>query len=174
MRTLEEVVFNVKNIRYGVPVKPKIGEQYGVFQSMSGWLLSTESMSLALIVGLFAFGLLGSVGSMFIRQRIKTGSDEDIKDFIPNLPAVLINGISSAIVVFLAVKGTLVIFSGKDSSLNPYVLFFTCLVAAVFSEDVWKWAQNKLKDQLRDKDDSKRNEGKEKRDITKDKKDPGL
>lgn len=148
MSDLEGNIFKVRNQNYGIPDKPKIGEQYGIFQSMSGWLLSTESMSLALIVGLFAFGLLGSIGSTFIRQRIKHGDDSGSKDFIPNLPAVLINGISSAIVVFLAVKGMLVIFSGKDSGVNPYMLFFTCLVAAVFSEDVWKWAQKKLNDQL--------------------------
>lgn len=145
---LEEQLFSVKYMNYSIPDKPEIGEQYGVFRFMSGWLLRTESMSLALIAGLFAFGLLGSIGSTFIRHRIKTGIDSDIKDFIPNLPAVLINGISSAIVVFLAVKGSLIIFSGNDSEVNPYILFFTCLVAAVYSEDVWKWAQDKLAKQL--------------------------
>lgn len=150
MAALEETVFSIKTMdqNNAVPEKPKIGEQYGIFQSLSGWLLRTESMSLALIVGLFGFGLLGSMGSTFIRQRIKKGRDASAKDPVPNLPAVLINGISSAVVVFLAVKGTLVIFSGKDVAINPYVLFFTCLVAAVFSEDVWKWAQKKLGTQL--------------------------
>ncbi len=160
MTTLEETVFNIKSmdLNNAVPEKPKIGEQYGIFDSMSGWLLRTESMSLALIVGLFAFGLLGSMGSTFIRHRIKNNRDTIAKDLVPNLPAVLINGISSAIVVFLAVKGTMVVFSGKDSSLNPYVLFFTCLVAAVFSEDVWKWAQQKLNSQLTN--DNPNNQGK--------------
>jgi len=151
MVALEETVFNIKSMDLNntVPEKPKIGEQYGIFQSMSGWLLRTESMSLALIVGLFAFGLLGAMGSTFIRHRIKNNRDVPAKDLVPNLPAVLINGISSAIVVFLAVKGMLVVFSGRDSSLNPYILFFTCLVAAVFSEDVWKWAQQKLNEQFK-------------------------
>jgi hypothetical protein len=150
MSSLEEKVFGIKNMDENntVPDKPKIGEQYGIFQSMSGWLLRTESMSLALIVGLFGFGLLGSMGSTFIRHRIRKGRDSNMKDPVPNLPAVLINGISSAIVVFLAVKGTLVVFSGKESGINPYVLFFTCLVAAVFSEDIWKWAQKKLNSQF--------------------------
>lgn len=157
MAVVGEGIFNTRNISNAVPAKPKIGEQYGVFRSMSGWLLATESMSLALIVGLFAFGLLGAIGSMFIRQRLKTNLDTDTGDLIPNLPAVLINGISSAIVVFLAVKGTVVIFTGTDAGLNPYVLFFTCLVAAVFSEDVWRWAQGKLHDNLGYQERSKQN-----------------
>lgn len=151
LKFLETWVFSIQNLKVNIPDKPEIGEEYGIFRSMSGWLLRTESMSLALIVGLFAFGLLGSIGSTFIRQRIKTGIDTDIINFIPNLPAALINGISSAIVIFLAVKGMLIIFSGKDSGVNAYMLFFTCLVAAVFSEDVWKWAQNKLNEELNNK-----------------------
>jgi hypothetical protein len=156
MSELEEKVFGIKNMDENntVPEKPKIGEQYGIFQSMCGWLLRTESMSLALIVGLFGFGLLGSMGSTFIRQRIKKGRDSTMKDPVPNLAAVLVNGISSAIVVFLAVKGMLVIFSGKDGGMNPYVLFFTCLVAAVFSEDIWKWAQRKLNEQFANEGDT--------------------
>jgi hypothetical protein len=151
MRNFRAAKYQFSNLNFGMPKKPMIGEQFGVFRFMSGWLLRTESMSLALIVGLFAFGLLGSIGSTFIRQRIKIGDDETKKqkDFVPNLPAALIDGISAAIVVFLAVKGSLVIFSGNDSNVNPYVLFFTCFVAAVYSADVWKWAHNKLIDQLK-------------------------
>jgi flagellar biogenesis protein FliO len=168
MRNFGEAKYKFSIINFGVPKKPMIGEQFGVFRYISGWLLRTESMSLALIVGLFAFGLLGSIGSTFIRQRIKIGDEEiekqkDLnKDFVPNLPAALIDGISAAIVVFLAVKGSLVIFSGNDSNVNPYVLFFTCFVAAVFSADVWKWAHNKLGEQFKDQGVSTPEDGKEK------------
>jgi len=47
-------------------------------------------------------------------------------------------------VVFLAVKGGLAIFASGEGELNAYVLFFTCLVGAVFSEDVWGCARDKL------------------------------
>jgi len=127
-----------------MPQRPNIGEEFGIFESMSGWLLRTESMSLALIVGLFAFGLLGAIGSSFIRQKINTTEREIVPDYVPNMPVVLISGLSSAIVVFLAAKGAIVVFSTKDAALNPYVLFFTCLVAAVYSEDIWAWARKRL------------------------------
>lgn len=134
-----------------IPDKPQIGEKFGVFNSISGWLLKTESLSLALIVGLFGFGLLGSVGSTFIRKRIKTNNNDDNDAIvIYDLQGILINGISAAIVVFLAVKGAVVIFTtdGNSDNLNPYMLFFTCLVASVFSEDVWSWAKTKLNQNL--------------------------
>jgi len=138
--TLNEYMVNQQNM----PERPNIGEEYGIFESMSGWLLKTESMSLALIVGLFGFGLLGAIGSSFIRQKITTDKPDQIEDYVPNLPIVLISGLSSAIVVFLAVKGAIVVFATKDANLNPYILFFTCLVAAVYSEDIWAWARKKL------------------------------
>ncbi len=129
-----------------MPLRPDIGEQFGIFETMSGWLLKTESLSLALIVGLFAFGLLGAIGSSFIRQKITANTDVPNYDYVPNLPVVLISGLSSAIVVFLAVKGAVVVFATKDANLNPYILFFTCLVAAVYSEDIWTWARKRLQD----------------------------
>ncbi|MEM9001446.1 MAG: hypothetical protein AAGB24_14380 [Bacteroidota bacterium] len=134
-----------------IPDKPSIGEKFGIFNTISGWLLKTESLSLALIVGLFGFGLLGSIGSTFIRRRLKKTPEDQADDAIVvyDLQGILINGISAAIVVFLAVKGAIVIFSTNgDDNLNPYVLFFTCLVASVFSEDVWSWARKKLNQNL--------------------------
>ena len=40
------------------------------------------------------------------------------------------------------------VFSTDGDNLNPYILFFTCLVASVFSEDVWSWARTKLNQNL--------------------------
>jgi hypothetical protein len=59
-------IIEIHKANFEPPTKPKIGEDYGVFNRMTGWLLRTESMSLALIVGLFAFGLLGSLASTFV------------------------------------------------------------------------------------------------------------
>lgn len=139
---------NVKTGR--IPEKPVIGEKFGIFNTISGWLLKTESLSLALIVGLFGFGLLGSIGSTFIRRRIINVKEGDENDtlILSDLQGILINGISAAIVIFLAVKGAVVIFSTDGNNLNPYVLFFSCLIASVFSEDVWSWARTKLNQNL--------------------------
>ena len=60
----------------------------------------------------------------------------------------MIRGFSAAVVVFLAVEGGLAIFAADRPEPNPYVLLLTCLVAAVFSEDVWEWAHKNLRDQL--------------------------
>ncbi|HEX9972665.1 MAG TPA: hypothetical protein VGD14_11400, partial [bacterium] len=51
---------------------------------------------------------------------------------------------SAAVVVFLSVKGGLAVFTTDEVESNAYVLFFTCLVGAVFSEKIWEWAQEKL------------------------------
>ena len=58
----------------------------------------------------------------------------------------LIRGLSAAIVVFLAAEEGLAIFSSTGSAdSNPYVLLFTCLIGAVFSQDVWQRVQTWLK-----------------------------
>jgi hypothetical protein len=141
---------NLINYKAGpIPDKPQIGEKFGIFNKISGWLLKTESLSLSLIVGLFGFGLLGSICSTFIRKRIISISDAESDILVlSDLKGMLINGLSAAIVVFLAVKGMIVVFSSGDNKLNPYVLFFICLIASVFSEDVWSWARNKLDESL--------------------------
>lgn len=141
-----------------LPPRPKIGEEFGIFNSISGWLLETESLSLALIVGLFGFGLLGGIGSTYIRRSLKDGDNSYMAN---NLLGILINGLSAAIVVFLGVKGALMVFSSDPNAsdnLNPYMLFFTCLVASVFSEDVWAWARGKLSQTLNTDDDNEEKE----------------
>jgi hypothetical protein len=68
---------------------------------------------------------------------------------VSNLAGVVIRGLSAAIVVFLAVEGGLAIFSSGSGAPNPYVLLLTCLVASVFSEVVWDWAREKLREKLK-------------------------
>lgn len=139
-----------KNNKDPFPEKPKKGEKFGIFNLIAGWLLRTESTSLALIVGMFGFGLLGSIGSTFIRKRL-IASGAEISDAIVtnDLLGIVINGISAAIVIFLSVKGAVLVFTaGTSDDLNAYVLFFTCLVASVYSENVWQWAKQKLSQNL--------------------------
>lgn len=142
-----------------MPQRPLLGEasELGIFGFVAGWLLKTESLSLALITGLIGFGLLGSACSTFIRERLtETGTVDTNKAkykkpdglLVSDLTAVIIRGVSAAIVVFLAVEGGLAIFASGEGEPNPYVLLFTCLVAAVFSETVWSWAEKQLNDRL--------------------------
>jgi uncharacterized membrane protein YfcA len=53
-------------------------------------------------------------------------------------------GTSAAIIVFLAAYGGITIVAHDQSDPNPYLVFATCLVGAVFSEEIWKWAEARL------------------------------
>ena len=149
------------------PRRPQLGESsyLGPFGFVASWLLRTESLPLALITGLLGFGLLGSACSTFVReqlnqrvhaaavaraagdnpgqvqrQAVPVGDGRLVKD----LTGVIIRGLSAAVVVFLAVEGGLAIFASGGGEPNPYVLLLTCLIAAVFSEQVWGWAETEL------------------------------
>jgi hypothetical protein len=128
-----------------VPIRPELGSYLGPFGFVARWLLRTESLPLALITGLMGFGLLGSACSTMVRERIRQRPGGPI---VRDISGVVIRGLSAAIVVFLAVEGSLAVFVGTNVQPNPYVLLFTCLVGAVFSEDVWHWAHRKLTQSL--------------------------
>jgi hypothetical protein len=154
-----------------IPERLKLGEgsDLGVFYYVAGWLMKTESLRFALIVGLVGFGLLGSACSTFIRERVqKKGPDpvasEKLKDgvLVRDLTAVVIRGLSAAIVVFLAVVGGLAIFSAGNGQPNSYVLMLTCLVAAVYSETIWNYAEQTLIQNLKQRD-GKGNDGDKKK-----------
>jgi hypothetical protein len=104
------------------------------------WLLRTKSHALALITGMLGFGLLGAAIATFVRTPDNSAGSSPAGD----AATVMVRGLSAAIVVFLAVKGGLAIVATSEAEPNAYVLFFTCLVGAVFSEGVWKWAKTKL------------------------------
>jgi hypothetical protein len=125
------------------PSRPSLGQGLGPFRLVAQWLLGPESLSLALIVGMIGFGLLGSAISTFVRESHdhKRAPGEPL---VGDLAGVVLRGVSAAIVVFLAVEGGLNVFSGSASEPNPYVLLFTCIVGAVFSERVWEWAREKI------------------------------
>jgi hypothetical protein len=104
-----------------------------------------------MITGMLGFGLLGAAASTFVRDQLKPGSGDRKPDqpLVKDLPGVIIRGGSAAIVVFLGVMGGLAIFSVNDNPRpNAYVLLFTCLAGAVFSERVWDWADDRLREQF--------------------------
>ncbi len=129
-----------------MPREPEIGERFGLFGWIAGWLLKTNLLPLALITGMFGFGLFGATISSIVREDNTKETPKGLlsTDFI----TLLIRGFSAAMVIFLAVKGGLAVFGSAENSVNPYILFFTCFVAAVFSEDIWAWARKKMNTSL--------------------------
>jgi hypothetical protein len=134
-----------------VPGRPELGSNLGAFSNVASWLLKTESISLAQIVGMLGFGLLGSAVSSLVRNN-PTRRNKN-RPIVGDLEVFIVRGATAAIVVFLAVKGGLAIFTSGSGEPSSYVLLLTCFVAAVFSEDVWKRAGKWLKDRLKDDDD---------------------
>jgi hypothetical protein len=130
---------------YDIPAREDFGSCLGVFGTAARWLLKTESLSLVLITGLLGFGLLGAACSTFIRN---VGARKPGEPLVSNLASVVIRGGSAAILVFLAVYGGLAVFAGANANPNPYVVLFTCLVAAVFSDDAWTWGAQQFRSQL--------------------------
>ena len=122
-----------------VPERPELGARFGPFRLVAEWLVRTESLSLVAVVGLFGFGLLGSAASTIVRE--KGAQRERGTALVSDLPSVVVRGMVAAMVVFLAVKGGLVIFATGSPEPNPYVLLLTCLIAAIFSEPVFEGAQ---------------------------------
>jgi hypothetical protein len=137
---LETALFDAPSGTGPRPAPPQPGSGWGPFGLIAGWLLATKSLPLTLIAGMIGFGLLGAAISAFVRRPGNAFEHAVLGD----VSGVVIRGISAALVVFLSVKGSLAIFSTGDQEPDPYVLFFACLVGAVFSEDVWLWARGKF------------------------------
>jgi hypothetical protein len=132
-----------RSLQEPVPLRGNIENYVGSFGVAISWLLRSESQPLVLIVGLLGFGLLGAACSTFVREVSRRGDGKGA--LVEDLAGVVIRGVSAAVVVFLAVYGGLAIF-GTNAEPNPYVVLFTCLVGAVFSDTVWDWAQSRLQD----------------------------
>jgi hypothetical protein len=121
------------------PDRSDFGYTLGIAGDLSSWLLRSESMPLALITGLVGFGLLGALVSRSVRAPT---DDTATLDFF----GIVSRGVSAAVVVFLAAYGGLTIFSQTTPDPNPFVVFLTCLVGAVFGDDVWSWAKQWIKE----------------------------
>ncbi|MCK6620850.1 MAG: hypothetical protein HUU32_10490 [Calditrichaceae bacterium] len=125
-----------------LPAPPLPGSQWGIFGLISRWLLRANSYALILITGMLGFGLFGSLISSIVREHSQRRPEEPL---VKDLDAAVVRGLSAAVVVFLSVKGGLAVFTNQEVEPNSYVVFFTCLVGAVFSERIWEWAREWLK-----------------------------
>jgi hypothetical protein len=127
--------------RAGTPVRPSVSELLGPVGVWSGWLLDTEQMPVVIIVGLVGFSLLGATVSRAVRagdNKLTTGISLD------DLLIVIAGGTTAAVVVFLGAYGGLAILGSSGGDPNPYIVFATCLMGAIYSEDVWTWAHRRL------------------------------
>ncbi|OQW33423.1 MAG: hypothetical protein A4E19_03195 [Nitrospira sp. SG-bin1] len=127
------------------PEPPDPGLGLGPFGLVSSWLVRTKSLALVLITGMLGFGLLGATISSFVRSKEGSVLTEPT---LGELGGVLVRGLSAAVIVYLAVKGGLAAYAVGETEPNAYVLFFTCLIGATFSERVWDWSRAKLEGQL--------------------------
>lgn len=129
--------------RVDIPRRRSFVESLGAVGNWSGWLLVTEQMPVVIIVGLVGFSLLGATVSRAIRARQADPNGPSTRLSLDDLAIVIAVGTTSAVVVFLAAYGGLAVLGGSSGDPNPYVLFATCLIGAVYSEDVWNWARTK-------------------------------
>jgi hypothetical protein len=128
-------------LEFDPPEKPDPGRTWGIFGTLTRWLLQTKSFPLALITGMLGFGILGASISSLVRTDTQQNMSSDT---LAELGRVVVRGLSAAVIVFLAVKGGLAAFTTEETSPNAYVLFLTCLIGAVYSEKVWEWARTHL------------------------------
>jgi hypothetical protein len=129
--------------RSKIPRRNSFVESLGAVGTWSKWLLSTEQMPVVIIVGLVGFSLLGATVSRAVRARQVNPDAPSARLSFDDLVTVIAVGATSAVVVFLAAYGGLAVLGGNAGDPNPYVLFATCLIGAVYSEDVWTWARTK-------------------------------
>jgi hypothetical protein len=141
-RYFHPVIDGPLSLNWGpVPKEPVPGTEWGWLGESASWLIKPNSPDLVLIIGMFGFGMLGAAISCFVNIAPRTKQNQPL---IEDLHIVIIRGFSAAIVIFLATKGGIAIINNGNNNPNPHVLFFTCLVGAVFSERIWDWAKKQL------------------------------
>jgi hypothetical protein len=126
------------------PANPTIASGLGAIGRWTSWLIDTERMPVVIIVGLVGFSLLGATVSRAVRVQ---DDDRPRAAFtLDDLLTVIAGGTTAAVVVFLAAYGGLALLGNSTGDPNAYLVFATCLIAAVYSEDVWTWARRRLLD----------------------------
>jgi hypothetical protein len=124
------------------PDPPTIAAGLGELGIWTKWLIDTERMPVVIIVGLVGFSLLGATVSRAVRAQ--TDNRARAAFTLDDLLTVIAGGTTAAVVVFLAAYGGLAVLGNSSGDPNPNIVFATCLIAAVYSEDVWTWARRRL------------------------------
>jgi hypothetical protein len=89
------------------PVQQAYGWSLGPVGRMSGWLITTRSLDVVMIVGLVGFGLLGALLSKFVTSDFKAVESEGGPEFF----VVVLSGFVAALIVFVGAFAGLVVFS---------------------------------------------------------------
>ncbi len=113
------------------------GSEWGIFGVIAKYLIETQSSELVLLIGMLGFGLLGA--SIFSFKKSGNFIESfKTKPLVKDFANVLTRGFGAALVVYLATKGGLTIFTGNaNTDTNGYILLLTCFTAAIFSDRVW-------------------------------------
>lgn len=125
---------NFKDQSLPQPVKP--GESWGVFGHMSAWLLEAETIEMCLLTGMLGFGLLGATLS-YVFFSVDSSQDASKRGFSMAIIVVL-RGATAAVATYLLLRGGVNLITDAGGSVSPYILFATCFVAAIYSEQTWK------------------------------------
>lgn len=126
-------------------------QRRNIFKLISNWIVESESQEMVLITGMLGFGLLGAGISAIYRKRKFNDENFESTNF-----SILLGSISSSVIIYLAVKGGISVFSkGGDIEINYYSILLLCLIGSVYSEIVWERASNYLKPSNGGKVDSK-------------------
>lgn len=134
------------------PIPNKLGSNLSFFSIFAGWLMNTGNTQLALIIGLIGFGLLGSIVATFLKEEPKIEMTSLGKDLVlHDVIGFIIRGFAAALVIFLAIKGSVGILTKGDTQLNLYMTFFLCFTASVYSDLSWEWARDQYLSKLKGK-----------------------
>ena len=136
-----------------LPSRSSSRASYGMAMGLiSGWLLRSSTLDVVMVVGMLGFGLLGAGLSRIVRRQLKDAvGPPTVRRWMPrtpehlpivdDVPSILFQGLGATLVVFLAGVGGIGALSASNPTLDPYVVMLGCFTASVFSEDVWKSAQ---------------------------------
>jgi hypothetical protein len=103
-----------------------------------------ESQTLALILGLIGFGLLGAIIGTFSRSNAAPDLTSRA-NVINSIFTTIVKSFSASVVTYLSIRGGLsIITNNGDNSANPYFILFVCFIASVYSEEIWEWAKKKI------------------------------
>lgn len=150
---LERGTTNLKRLAHNNdPKPPEVSErltEMGDVGKLIQWLVSPSSIELLNIIGMIAFGILGSSLTTFVSANALVLQDPGLKDVI----SVIVKGVTAAVVVYLFILGGFEIFSESESvsySPNVYMLFLTCFLGAVYSDRIWRYAEARLIKRLKE------------------------
>jgi len=123
-----------------LPEPEKPGADWSFIGAFASWLITPHSMDVIMIAGMLGFGMFGASLSTVI---VQTGQGTP-NSFASNLMRVVLKGFAAAIIIFLASKAGIAAFNNGSNDPNPYVLFFTCMGGAIFSDRIWDWVKSHI------------------------------